>query len=120
MAESGAKSSLEQSILKGNYVSCTLSPDGGARKYSLSRHSGVPTFNAINSSTSIASNQCWMECNIPEASTFALCFNTTTDILTLPSALPSSGKQVYNIAGQRISHPQKGINIIEGKKIIIE
>ena len=120
MAESGAKSSLEQSILKGNYVSCMLSPDGGARKYSLSRHSGVPTFNAINSSTSIASNQCWMECDIPEASTFALCFNTTTDILTLPSTLPSSGKQVYNIAGQRISHPQKGINIIEGKKVIIE
>ena len=120
MAESGAKSSLEQSILKGNYVSCTLSQDDNTRKYSLSRQGGVPTFNAINNSTTIAANQCWMECNIPEVSTLALCFSTSTDILTPSATSQGSDKQTYNIAGQRLSRPQKGINIIEGKKVVIE
>ena len=119
MLESGAKSSLEQSILKGNYVSCTLTQDNNT-KFSLSTQDGAPSFNAFDNSIAIAANQCWMECDIPEASTVTLCFNTSADILTLPAATPSSGEQVYNIAGQRIGHPQKGINIIEGKKVVIE
>ncbi|MBR4312284.1 MAG: hypothetical protein IKT86_02965, partial [Bacteroidaceae bacterium] len=120
MSESGVQSSLEQSILKGNYVSCTLLQDDNTRKYSLSRQGGVPTFNAINNSTTIAANQCWMECNIPEVSTLALCFSTSTDILIPSATSQGSDKQTYNIAGQRLSRPQKGINIIEGKKVVIE
>ena len=28
--------------------------------------------------------------------------------------------QVYNIAGQRLAHPQRGINLIEGRKFVIK
>ena len=120
MSESGVKSSLAQSVLKGNYVTCALSQDGDTRKYSLSRQGEVTTFKAINSSTAIAANQCWMECDIPEATTITLCFNTATDILAPLATSQSPDKQTYNIAGQRLGHPQKGINIIEGKKVVIE
>ena len=118
MSDSRAKGSLEQSLLRGTYVSCTLTPDDDTRKYCLTRQDGTPCMSAINSSTPIAANQCWMECDIPEASTLTLCFATATDIQSLPAT--TQAQQVYNIAGQRLAHPQSGINLIEGRKFVIK
>ncbi len=44
----------------------------------------------------------------------------TTGIEETPSDTPSMGRGIYNLQGQRISVPQKGINIINGKKIIVK
>ncbi|MCR4835169.1 MAG: leucine-rich repeat protein [Bacteroidaceae bacterium] len=44
----------------------------------------------------------------------------TTGIEETPSDSPSMGRGIYNLQGQRISVPQKGINIINGKKIIVK
>ena len=40
---------------------------------------------------------------------------TSVNAVTLP--FPNRG-EVYNLAGQRLSRPMKGINIIQGKKFI--
>jgi len=40
-----------------------------------------------------------------------------TGIKALPDS-PSKGEEIYNLAGQRLSKPAKGINIIGGKKIL--
>lgn len=37
-----------------------------------------------------------------------------------PSGSPSIGRGIYNLQGQRISMPQKGINIIDGKKVWVK
>lgn len=42
---------------------------------------------------------------------------TTTDIKTVSSEHPNG---VYNLAGQRVNNLQKGINIVDGKKILVK
>lgn len=32
----------------------------------------------------------------------------------------NTGCHIYNLAGQRLSKPQKGINIIDGKKVVVK
>lgn len=42
------------------------------------------------------------------------------DVITGVSSLVEEEVAIYNLAGQRLSKMQKGINIINGKKIIIK
>ena len=44
---------------------------------------------------------------------------TTTGILTITQEELPQGT-VYNLSGQRISNPQKGINIIDGRKVVVK
>ncbi|MBQ8864671.1 MAG: hypothetical protein IJ020_00830 [Bacteroidaceae bacterium] len=43
--------------------------------------------------------------------------NDPTDINTIPNTIPNV-ENIYNLAGQRLSKMQKGINIVNGKKIL--
>lgn len=118
MSEEGAKGPLDQSLLRGHYVAGTLTQDGDTRKYLLTMQDGAAGFEAFNGSTAVAANQCWMECSVSGADELALCFGTSTDIRSVSSA--RSARQVYNIAGQRLHAPQKGLNVVEGKKVFVE
>lgn len=44
----------------------------------------------------------------------------TTGIESIYGAAGSIENTSYNLAGQRLAHPQKGINIVNGKKVIIK
>ncbi|MBO4850189.1 MAG: hypothetical protein J5529_04715 [Prevotella sp.] len=47
---------------------------------------------------------------------------TTTDVETsinTPIPIPNGNQVIYNLAGQRLSQPQNGINIQNGKKIVV-
>ena len=47
----------------------------------------------------------------------------TQDLITgvaSPKSSPEGNDFIYNLAGQRLSRPQKGINIVGGKKVLIE
>jgi len=118
MNDGGAKSSLDQSLLKGHYVSGTLTQGDDMRKYLLAMQDGAAGFEAFEGSAPVAANQCWMEYSMPEADELILRFGTSTGI----SAVSAVGAppQVYNIAGQRLLAPQRGINIVEGKKVFVE
>ena len=107
----GAKASVENSVLRSGLVKTTVA---AGNNYTFD---GVD-FNLVATDTEVAANQCWMECDIPEASTLTLCFATATDIQSLPAT--TQAQQVYNIAGQRLAHPQSGINLIEGRKFVIK
>ena len=74
----------------------------------------------------IGANKCWMEWAMPaEANvrSFAIRFGggETTDIeeVEMEPARPVQ-QGIYNLAGQRLEVPQKGINIINGKKVVIK
>ena len=44
-----------------------------------------------------------------------------TGIETVRAAEPKAGSQgIYNLKGQRLSQPQRGLNIIDGKLILIK
>lgn len=54
------------------------------------------------------------------ARSLALVFNETTGISKTQVADDLISKDFYNLAGQRVSHPTKGIYIVNGKKVIIK
>ena len=45
---------------------------------------------------------------------------TTTGIAEIVNGKSSNSKSIYNLQGQRINAPQKGLNIMDGKKIFVK
>jgi hypothetical protein len=116
MSDHGAVSSLPESLLKGNYVAGSLSQSGGTRKFLFANS----TFKAFDGSKDIAANQCWMECDIAQANELAVYFSNPTGIEEIPSTPHSKDSNIYNVAGERLNNPQKGINIVDNKKILVK
>ena len=128
MSNENAKSSLTGSLLRGNFVSQTLNQDGEAKKFIFANgNNGVGFYLLSNNAPStIGANKCWMEWAMPaEANvrSFVIRFGggETTDIeeVEMEPARPVQ-QGIYNLAGQRLEVPQKGINIINGKKVVIK
>ena len=51
---------------------------------------------------------------------YVLSFDDEPDAIKTLSDSPLKGENIYNLAGQRISKMQKGINIVNGKKIMVK
>jgi len=45
---------------------------------------------------------------------------TITSIEQLPLNIEHSDGAIYNLAGQRLSKPQKGVNIVGGRKVVVK
>ena len=116
MSDYEAVSSLPESLLKGNYVESSLSQSGDTRKFVFADKA----FKTFDGSTDIAANQCWLECNINQANELTVCFSDPTGIGEVTSTPQNKNNNIYNIAGERLSTPQKGINIVDSKKVLIK
>ena len=46
--------------------------------------------------------------------------DTPTDISDIDAALEPGKAEIYNLAGQRMSAPRKGLNIINGRKVVVK
>jgi hypothetical protein len=71
---------------------------------------------AAGQQPTVGANRCYMTTN-SEIKVFFLDDDEATGIKTLSNST-FEGENIYNLAGQRISKMQRGINIINGKKII--
>ena len=116
MSDNGAATSLSESILKGNYVASNLTQSGDSKKFVFANN----TFKAFDGSKEIAANQCWVECNQPQATELTICFNDPTGIEKITSTPQEKSGNIYDIAGKRLNTPQKGINIVDSKKILVK
>ena len=116
MSDQGAVTSLPESLLKGNYIENNISQSGNIRKFVFAENE----FRTFDGSKEITANQCWLECNISQASEFIVNFNAPTNIENIPTAPQGKSDNIYNIAGKRLSHTQKGINIVDKKKILVK
>jgi hypothetical protein len=58
---------------------------------------------------------------MPDVDEFKICLPTSTGIQNTPAGAHDKEQHpIYNMAGQRLNSPQQGINIVEGKKIVVE
>ena len=109
-----AHGALPGSLLRGNFVKEELA--GGeflfAAEMALYRM-GEPT--------TMKPNQCWVELPSEMADVESVLLQLNDDVNAI-GALNADEVEaaVYNIAGQRLVAPQKGYNIINGKKVIIK
>ena len=116
MSDYGAVTSLPESLLKGNYVKSSLSQSNDIKKFIFAENA----FKSFDGSKDIVANQCWLECNVAQASEFAVRFCDPTGIEGITSTPQNRSEKIYNVAGERLQHTQKGINIVDSKKILVK
>ena len=116
MSDSEAVGSLPASLLKGNYVASTLTQSGEMKKFILAE----TNFKTFNRTTQLPANQCWLECDLVQASELSIAFPAPTHIEGITMLPKSSIPTIYNTAGQRLTTPQRGINIIDHKKVLVK
>lgn len=78
-------------------------------------------FHPVKSSITVPVHKAYMTIEgLPANAKVAISFGdgTTTDINTIKEDLNANDAPVYNLNGQRLQSPVKGINIINGKKVI--
>ena len=127
MEGSGAKTSLPASLLRGNFVKQELVQGTDVKKFILMNKDQGPGFYRMQASGTIDANKCWMEWTTPEgqaeARSFVFSFNEETginDVISSGQSQDNASHLIYNMAGQRLNAPQKGLNIIGSKKVIIK
>ena len=125
MDDTDAKGALEGSLLKGNFISQTLTHEGGNKKFIFANGTQGVGFYIMKDNSPIGANKCWMEWNMGGANVRSLAIRfgdgDATDIeeVEMEPARPMQ-QGIYNLAGQRLEAPQKGVNIINGKKVVIK
>ena len=117
MSDHDALGPLPQSVLKGNYVAQTLSQTTKARCYLLNQQG--TEFEHAEQAANVASNQCWIECD-SSVDNFTIQFSSLTGLPDFPSVGQGNTEKIFSVSGQRLPHRQKGINIIENKKVLVE
>ena len=100
--------------LKGSNGSVT----GGDGIYALAIKSDVVGFYPVNSGVKIPEGRAYLN-DGSSVKGFTFIFDDdATAIESLTPALSEGEGAIYNVAGQRIQKMQKGINIVNGKKIL--
>ena len=127
MSDKDAKTSLAGSLLRGNFVKQDLVQGTDMKKFILTNGDNGVGFYRMQASGTIGANKCWMEWTTPsgqaEARSFVFSFDEETginDVISSGQSQDNASHLIYNMAGQRLNAPQKGLNIIGGKKVIIK
>ena len=114
--------SESKNLLKGTLVPMSLDLGDETPNYSLGTvngNIGFYKFDKYGATTiTLGANKAYL--SVPAASGvkgFTFDFDDATGIVS-PLTETEEGAAIYNLAGQRISKPLKGINIINGKKVL--
>ncbi|MBQ6190923.1 MAG: exo-alpha-sialidase [Bacteroidaceae bacterium] len=106
-------------LLKGTLVPMSLDLSDGTPYYSMGRLNGEIGFYKYTDGTiTLGANKAYLE--VPAsggAKGYTLDFDDATGLKDL-KGLKDSDDLIYNLSGQRMSKPVKGINIINGKKVL--
>ena len=105
-----------QSDMSGNDLKASDGISADGTQYILAQKEGAIAFYLAQSGTTIAAGKAYIK---SEAGVKAFYFteNGTTGIAS-PLVKTEEGTIIYNLSGQRINKLQKGINIVDGKKIL--
>ena len=122
VSDDKAGTSLNGSLLKGNFLQQDLTQSGDKVKFIFTKKNGVVGFYRLSSGTStLGANKCWLEWDVPTmgdpAQSIRLRFEDVTDITSVIQTTKAEG--IYDLTGRRLAAPQKGVNIINGKKVIL-
>ena len=113
-------SAITNDFVRGNDAAVPSSADG---KYNfiLNKVGGVVAFYAANGQT-VAKNRAYLQSTTaPGAHGLEMSFDdNTTGIADLKVNTSDVRGEYYNLAGQRIAHPTKGLYIVNGKKVIMK
>ena len=98
-----------------------VSPEANKTKYALSVEAGVATFKKIVAATTIPAGKAYLEFtgDVP-APSLSFGSGETTGISTTNFTNDTNNGEYYNLAGQRVAQPTKGLYIVNGKKYMVK
>lgn len=120
IAVTNSASPIATNLLKAGGAS--VSPEDGKTKYALSVAEDKATFKKIASPTTIPAGKAYLEFN-ETISAPSLSFdfgNGTTGINAVNGSELKVNGEYYNLAGQRVAQPTKGLYIVNGKKYMVK
>ena len=124
---SGFVSAVEEgtNLLKGTLTSMELDLSDATNYYSMGKKDNKIGFYKFSGGTiTLGANKAYLETPAPVGAVKGFVFDIDDD----PDAIGEingqwsmvNGGSIYNLSGQRLGKPQRGINIINGKKVIIK
>ena len=117
-----AADNYDSGLLTGVYTAATIAAsDGSNTRYVLQTQGDVQAFYKVSDDFTATANRCYLTVSV-ESGVKALFLNfedTPTAIESIEAA-QSENVQIYNLVGQRLNKAQKGVNIINGKKVLVK
>lgn len=113
-------------LLKGTLTSMTLDLSDETTYYSMGKKDGKIGFykfqNGSTTSITLGANKAYLDTATPGGAIKGFLFDLDDDATVIKDLqdLKDSNDYIYNLAGQRLNKPVKGISIINGKKFIIK
>ena len=113
-------------LLKGTLTSISLDLSDETTYYSLGKKIGSIGFykfqNGSTTTITLGANKAYLDTAAPGGAIKGFLFDLDDEAtgISVVSFSSEASENIYNLAGQKLSKPVKGINIINGKKIIIK
>ena len=114
--------SESDNLLKGTLVPMSLDLSDATDYYSLGKLNDEIGFYKFSGGTiTLGANKAYLDTPTPinAVKGFTFSFDDANRIVS-PLGETEEGASIYNLAGQRMSKPRKGINIVNGKKVIVQ
>lgn len=117
---------VSSNMLKANITDYTLPADDGTNyNYILVAGASSAVFKHSSGSGTLAANKAFLRTTTNVTSSgapgFTLDFGTgTTGITEIEKSVNAGNEAVFNLNGQRVAQPKKGLYIVNGKKVIIK
>ncbi len=115
--------SYTEGYLTGVYTAATIAAsDGSNTRYVLQTQGGVQAFYKVASNFTATANKCYLTVPVSPAPVKAFFFGSddADAIGDVRSKMEDGRNEIFNLAGQRMSKAQKGVNIVNGKKVLVK
>jgi hypothetical protein len=90
--------------------------------YALAKKNSTVGFYKVQAGVNVPEGKCYIEVNAPTnpAPEFLGFNGDATGINEVRGKMEDVSGKVYNLAGQRVAQPTKGLYIVNGKKVVIK
>lgn len=93
---------------------------GNGHHYALGKKGGIVGFAKVKSGVTIPEGKAYLYIETPPKSRDFIGFDDETTGIESVKQQAKADNQYFNIAGQRVAQPTKGLYIVNGKKVIIK
>jgi hypothetical protein len=124
ISSADATANIANNMLCGTLLTADLSATDAAKAYLLHAtddNANSATFYKL-SGTQVNGNKAYLlyDATTTPANAFTVSFGDITGINGVSNATEEANGVYYNLAGQRVNHPTKGVYIHNGKKLIVK
>ena len=117
--------SEDDNLLKGTIVGMKLDLSDETNYYSLGKKNGAIGFYKFSGGTiNLGANKAYLDTTSSggDIKGFLFDFNDAVGIEAIDNGqlIMDNDKVIYNLAGQKMSKLQRGVNIVNGKKVLVK